>query len=55
MRLTQNCILRERAGSCTAERPGIDKTPPTRVIERLPRQEELGVDGIGFDQRLSGW
>jgi hypothetical protein len=54
MRLTWNCTLRELAGSCTAERLGIDNTPSERVVERLPLQEELRVDVVGFDQRLAG-
>jgi len=54
MRLTQNFTLRELAGSYTAERLGIDNTPSERVVERLPLQEELRVDVVGFNQRLAG-
>ena len=48
MRLTQNFTLRELAGSHTAQRLGIDNTPSERVVERLPLQEELGVDVSRF-------
>jgi len=54
MRLTRNFTLRELAGSYAAERLGIDNTPPERVLERLPLQEELRVDVPGVDQRLAG-
>jgi hypothetical protein len=37
----------------------VDNTPSERVVERLPRQEELRVDVAGCHQRLSdrdrGW
>jgi hypothetical protein len=52
MSLTPNLTLPELAASSTAERLGIDNTPSKRVVERLPLQEELGVDVVGFDQRL---
>jgi hypothetical protein len=48
MSLTPNLTLPELAGSSTAERLGINNTPSKQVVERLPLQEELRVDGCRF-------